>query len=225
MSAFFRHGRESGHPRLFFHAITLATALLLTACHKNLTSPQDVSTTGLVPPLALAMDDVTTSQPVTAQSFAGKTVLLYFGYTNCPDVCPTSLYNIDKILRRLGPLANNVVFLFVTVDPDRDSPATLAQYTALFGPNIQGLRGTPDQLYSLARRYRVVFSVTKTPVYAVTHSAAVYVFDAKGQSQFLIAGLDAPDPDIAGITTDLQNSITGARDNSLLGWLENLTSS
>ena len=68
--------------------------------------------------------------------------------------------------------------LFVTVDPDRDTPAVLAQYTQLFGPNIIGLRGTPDQLYALARRYRVVFSVVKTPNYEVTHSAAVYVFNA-----------------------------------------------
>ncbi len=206
-------------------SIFFLSCLLLTACHKDLVSQQDVSTAGLVPPLSLAMQDVTTNQSVTAQSFAGKTVLLYFGYTNCPDVCPTSLYNVDKILRQLGPLANNVVFLFVTVDPDRDIPATLAQYTALFGPNIQGLRGTPDQLYALARRYRVVFSVTKTPTYSVTHSAAVYVFNGQGQSQFLIAGLDTTDPDIAGITEDLRNSITANSQNKLLAWLENLTSS
>jgi protein SCO1/2 len=198
---------------------------LLTACHKDLVSHQDVATTGLVPPLSLAMQDVTTNAPVTAQSFAGKTVLLYFGYANCPDVCPASLYNVDKILRKLGPAASNIVFLFVTVDPDRDSPAALAQYTALFGPSIHGLRGTPDQLYALARRYRVVFSVTKTPTYSVTHSAAVYVFNGQGQSQFLIAGLDTANPDIAGITEDLRNSITASRENPLVAWLENLTSS
>lgn len=198
--------------------------LVLSACHKDLASQQDVSTVGLVPPLSLAMQDVTTGQPVTAQSFAGKTVLLYFGYTNCPDVCPTSLYNVDKILRRLGPLASHVVFLFVTVDPDRDNAATLAQYTALFGPNIAGLRGTPDELYALARRYRVVFSVTKTPVYQVTHSAAVYVFDGRGQSQFLIAGLDTAAPDIAGITADLRDVVTRGQDHSFLAWVESFTS-
>ncbi|MDR3520517.1 MAG: SCO family protein [Acidocella sp.] len=208
-------------------ALAAAALLLLSACHKDL-SDQDVSIQGLVPPLSLSMQDVTTNKPVTAADFLGKTTLLYFGYTNCPDVCPFTLGNLDKILKQLGPLANDVTVLFVTVDPDRDTPATLAQYAALFGPNVQGLRGTPDQLYSLARRYRVVFSVTKptaTTPYAVTHSAAVYVFNAKGDAQFLIAGLDTDKPDIAGITDDLRGVIDQNAHVSLLSWLENLTSS
>ncbi|MDE8348575.1 MAG: SCO family protein [Acidocella sp.] len=204
-----------------------AALLLLSACHKNL-SDQDVSVQGLVPPLALAMQDVSTNQPVTAANFQGKVTLLYFGYTNCPDVCPFTLGNIDKILKQLGPLAKDVTVLFVTVDPDRDAPATLAQYVALFGPNVQGLRGTPDQLFALARRYRVVFSVIKptaTTSYQVTHSAAVYVFNTKGDAQFLISGLDTDKPDIAGITDDLRDVINQNPHISLLSWLETLTSS
>jgi protein SCO1 len=96
----------------------------------------------------------------------------------------------------------------VTVDPDRDTPPVLAKYTGLFGTNFIGLRGTPDQLYALARRYRVVFSVVKKPEYEVTHSAAVYVFDAKGKPQFIIAGLDSTTPDFKGIAADLE-SVTG----------------
>ena len=72
-----------------------------------------------------------------------------------------------------------------------------------------GLRGTPDQLDALARRYRVVFSVVKTPTYEVTHSAAVYVFDAQGRPQFMIAGLDSTNPDFKGITADLKSVIGG----------------
>lgn len=187
----------------------MALVLLLAGCKHDL-SAQDVDIVGLVPPLSLSMEDVNTGKAVTAADFAGKLTLLYFGYTNCPDVCPATLYNIDKILRSLGPLAAQVNFLFVTVDPDRDDAATLAQYVSLFGPQITGLRGTSDQLFSLARRYRVVFSVTKptaTTPYEVTHSAAIYVFDAKGQAQFLIAGLDTPTPDIPGITADLRDVI------------------
>jgi protein SCO1/2 len=176
--------------------------LLLSACHHNL-SPQDVNITGLVPNLALSMTDVQTGAPVTQADFAGKTTLLYFGYTNCPDVCPATLYNVDRILRLLGPKAANIRLIFVTVDPDRDTPATLSQYTSLFGPNIIGLRGNADQLFALARRYRVVFSVTKKPVYSVTHSAAIYVFNGKGQARFIIAGLDTTNPDLKGIATDL----------------------
>ncbi len=183
--------------------LAFAVLLLLAGCHHQL-SPQDVDVRGLVPPLTLSMTDANTGKAVTAANFQGKVVLLYFGYTNCPDVCPATLYNVDRILRRLGPQAGKVTLLFATVDPDRDTPAALAQYVALFGPNMVGLRGTPNQLYDLARRYRVVFSVTKKPVYAVTHSAAVYVFNQQGKAQFLIAGLDTNKPDFDGIARDLR---------------------
>ena len=120
--------------------LALCLLLLLAACRHDL-SPQDVNVRGLVPVLALSMTDVQTSRPVTAADFHGQVTLLYFGYTNCPDVCPATLYNVDKIFRLLGPAGARMNFLFVTVDPDRDTPAALAQYTALFGPNIIGLRG------------------------------------------------------------------------------------
>jgi protein SCO1/2 len=206
--------------------IVLALMLLLTGCGHGL-SPQDVSIKGLVPPLDFSMLDVNTGKPVSAKDFRGKVTLLYFGYTNCPDVCPATLYNVDRILRRLGGLAKQVNFLFVTVDPDRDTPAVLAQYVALFGPNITGLRGSADQLFALARRYRVVFSVTKgtaTTPYEVTHSAAIYVFDAKGQAQFLIAGLDTSAPDIPGIAADLHGLIVSQSPVSWWDWLAGLIS-
>jgi protein SCO1/2 len=188
--------------------LLLLSCLALTACHHNL-SPQDVSIAGLVPPLALSMTDVQTGRPVTAADFKGKVTLLYFGYTNCPDVCPATLYNVSRIFQRLGPDAAKFQLLFVTVDPDRDAPSVLAKYTELFGPNFIGLRGTPDQLYALARRYRVVFSVVKKPEYEVTHSAAVYVFDAQGKPQFIIAGLDSMTPDFKGIAADLASVAGG----------------
>ncbi len=209
-----------------FRLLVPVFLLLLASCSHDL-SPQDVSIAGMVPALAFNVQDVNTGKPVSAADFRGKVTLLYFGYTNCPDVCPATLYNIDKILRRLGPLAAQVNFLFVTVDPDRDTPAVLMQYVNLFGPAITGLRGNADQLFSLARRYRVVFSVTKptgsTP-YEVTHSAAIYVFDAKGQAQFLIAGMDTATPDISGITADLRNVILRQAPVSWLTRLEDFIS-
>ena len=161
--------------------LLLAAPLALAACHHDL-SPQDVNIQGLVPELAFA---------------------------NCPDVCPATLYNLDRIFKQVGAPAADIVVLFVTVDPDRDSAPVLNQYTGLFGANVLGLRGNADELYALARRYRVVFSVTKTPVYSVTHSAAVYVFDAAGKPQFIIAGLDTAAPDIAGIAADLSEVAGG----------------
>jgi protein SCO1/2 len=207
--------------------LLLAVVLSLGGCKRDL-SAQDVNVIGMVPQLQVEMTDVTTGRQVTAADFAGHVTLLYFGYTNCPDVCPATLYNVDKILRRLGADGSGVKFLFVTVDPDRDTPATLAQYVALFGPQIIGLRGTPDELFSLARRYRVVFSVTKpsgSSPYEVTHSAAIYVFDGHGQAQFLIAGLDTPNPDFAGITEDLRDVINNHQGISPIAWLEDLISS
>jgi protein SCO1 len=182
----------------------LLSPLALAACHHDL-SKQDVSVRGLIPPLAFTMTGVETGRQVTAADFKGSVVLLYFGYTNCPDVCPTTLYNMQRVQKAMGKSSEKVKILFVTVDPDRDTPPVLTQYAALFGGNVVGLRGTPDQLYSLARRYRVVFSVVKKPVYTVTHSAAVYVFNAKGGPEFIIAGLDTVKPDIDGIARDLRD--------------------
>ncbi len=183
--------------------LLLLSPLALAACHHQL-SAQDVNVHGLIPPLSFTMTDVETGKQVTERDFRGNVVLLYFGYTNCPDVCPTTLYNMQRLQKAMGKSADKVKILFVTVDPDRDTPPVLTQYAALFGSNVVGLRGTPDELYSLARRYRVVFSVVKTPVYTVTHSAAVYVFDAQGKPEFIIAGLDTVKPDIDGIASDLR---------------------
>ena len=137
-------------------------------------APGDVSVSFLVPPLAFTMRDTVTGQPVTQQDFRGKVVMLYFGYTNCPDVCPDTLYKVKTIFNRLpADIKNNIVFLFVTVDPDRDSLPILKQYLALFDPHLVGLRGNADQLYRLARRYRVVFAVHPSPdpdKYIVVHS-------------------------------------------------------
>ncbi len=183
-------------------SLLLLAILGLGGCHHDL-SPQDVSIQGLVPPLAFTMTDVQTGKTVTAADFQGSVTVLFFGYTHCPDTCPATLYNLGRIAQRMGANAAKLKVLFVTVDPNRDTPAQLAQYVALFGPNVVGLRGDADQLYALARRYRVVFSVTKTPVYEVTHSAAAYVFNANGHPEFIIAGLDQPKPDLSGIARDL----------------------
>lgn len=195
----FVKGKTPGMFRRFLFCALLA----LVGCHHDL-SPQDVSVRGLVPPLSFTMTDAATGKIVTGEDFKGAVTLLYFGYTNCPDVCPATLYNLDRIEKRMGPDAAKLKIIFVTVDPDRDTPAALTQYVNLFGTNLTGLRGTADQLFDLARRYRVVFSVSKTPEYTVTHSAAVYVFNAEGKPEFIIAGLDSTQPDLDGIASDLK---------------------
>ncbi len=162
-----------------------ALVLPVAACDpKTKWHEQDI--TGVLPSLSFAMTDATTGQPVTAADFHGKVALLYFGYTLCPDFCPTTLTNLADVLQRLGAHAGDVRVLFVTVDPNRDSLPIMKQYAAAFAPQMVGLRGTPDELAALARRYRVAYSVTPARnghPYEVTHSSIVYVFDQNGDAR------------------------------------------
>ncbi|MBW4092719.1 MAG: SCO family protein [Proteobacteria bacterium] len=183
----------------------------------------NVDVRGSVPALAFTMTDATTGKPVTAADFRGKVVLLYFGYTNCPDVCPLTLHNIALILQRLGPAADAVRVLFVTVDPHRDTLAVLRAYTALFAPQIVGLRPSANQLARLARRYRLAYSAspaTASHPYEVTHSAAVYAFDRTGAARLLIPSLASTTPDLGGTTEDLRRLLDGG--GGKRGWLGRL---
>ena len=98
------------------------------------------------------------ARPVTDTRFRGRWMLVYFGYTYCPDVCPTELQTIAAALESLGPQAAQVVPLFITVDPERDTPAHLAEYVGLFDERLIGLTGTPQQIADVARAYRVYYA-------------------------------------------------------------------
>jgi protein SCO1/2 len=152
------------------------------------------------------LTDTATGKTVTAADFRGESVLLYFGYTNCPDVCPTTLYNLERMMGRMGPLADHLRVLFVTVDPNRDTPQIMTQYVDLFGSHIIGLRGNTAQLATVAARYHAGYSVTPAGPghdYSVTHTAEVYAFGPHGKSRFIIAGLSSAKPDLAGIASDV----------------------
>jgi protein SCO1/2 len=162
---------------------------------------------GALPALSFTLTRATDASEVNAADYKGKVTLLYFGYTFCPDICPTTLLNLTIALKKLGPLADNVRVLFVTVDPNRDTLQILKQYTGAFAPQIVGLRGTADQLAELAKRYRVAYSVnpaTKDHPYEVTHSSAVYVFDRNGEVRLLFSGLATAKPDLDGVADDLR---------------------
>jgi protein SCO1/2 len=163
--------------------------------------------TGTSPPLALTMARAPDSKQVTQADYRGQVVMLYLGYTFCPDVCPTTLAAITEILSGLGADARHVAVLFVTVDPNRDTLAVLANYVRHFAPQIVGLRGTADQLAALARRYRLAYSVTPATdghSYEVTHSSAIYVFDGSGAARLLLSSLALAMPDLTGATADLK---------------------
>lgn len=185
-----------------------AVTMLLGGCGRG-AKWHSIDVSGSSPPLQFTMTHAPDGKTVTQADYHGRIVLLYLGYTNCPDVCPTTLANVTDILRRLGPEANHIRMLFVTVDPNRDTLPILAQYVKNFAPQIEGLRGTPDQLAALARRYRLLYSVTPATAdhpYEVTHSSAIYVFDGTGAARLLIPSL-AVQPDIAGTTADLRRLI------------------
>jgi protein SCO1/2 len=204
-----RNGTSCGRRRILAAAGGL-TFLAALPAWAGKSSNVDVAGWSL-PPLRFTMTDATTGKEVTAADFRGKVVLLYFGYTNCPDVCPTTLHNISVILHRLGKKAADITVLFVTVDPHRDTLAVLSEYTKLFAPQIVGLRGTANALAQLARSYHIGYSVspaTASHPYEVTHSSAIYAFDRNGKAQLLIPSLASTTPDIAGTTADLEKLVS-----------------
>lgn len=116
--------------------------------------------------------------------FAGKIVVIFFGYTQCPDVCPTSMSELAEVKKALGKDGERLQGLFVTVDPQRDTPEVLKGYMANFDPTFLALYTTPDKLAELAKDYKVYYKKVdgKTPTsYTMDHSAGSYVYDTKGQ--------------------------------------------
>jgi protein SCO1 len=177
---------------------TFALALIVSACGRD-TGWHATDISGVMPKLEFAMMRASDGAAVTAYDYRGRVVLLYFGYTHCPDICPATLANLSDALHRLGARAKNVAVLFVTVDPNRDTLPILKSYTNAFAPQIDGLHGSPDALAALARRYRVAYSVTSNP-YIVMHSSAVFFFDAHGRARLVTMTTD----DAAGVTADIK---------------------
>jgi protein SCO1 len=119
---------------------------------------------------------------VSDQDFRGKPLLVFFGYTHCPDVCPTTLFDVSEVMRRLGPEADRAAALFITVDPRRDTPATLKDYLSSFDPHLRGLTGSTDATAAVAKAYRVYYKKVPTEGddYTMDHTAIVYLMDKDG---------------------------------------------
>jgi len=123
------------------------------------------------------------SQPITEQDLIGHPYLVFFGFTHCPDVCPTTLFEVSEILRKLGPDAKNVRALFITVDPERDTPAVLKDYMSSFDPRVIGATGDSAAIMSVEKTFRVY--AKKVPLdgggYTMDHTAIVYLMDKTGR--------------------------------------------
>ena len=133
----------------------------------------------------------------TMADYKGKVVVVFFGFTQCPDVCPTTLTEMDEALKLLGPKADKVQVIFITVDPERDTAAVLAQYVPAFNPRFVGLRPADEAgLEKLAKDFRIYYKKvpgSKPGSYTMDHSAGSYVFDQNGQLRLYIKHAQGPE--------------------------------
>jgi protein SCO1/2 len=120
---------------------------------------------------------------VTDQDYKGRPFLVFFGFTHCPDVCPTTLFEVSEVLVRLGPDAGKVNGLFITVDPERDTPAAMKDYLSSFDPHLRGLTGDPASIAATIKAYRVYAKKVPTEGgdYTMDHTAIVYLMDKEGR--------------------------------------------
>jgi len=135
--------------------------------------------------------------------FKGKVVVMFFGYTQCPDVCPTTMAELSTVMKDLGPLSDQVQVLFVSLDPERDTPKVLAEYVPNFDKRFLGLVGDLAATQKIARDFKIFYEKVpgKTPgSYSLDHSAGSYVFDKQGHVRLFVRFNQGPDP----ITHDLK---------------------
>ncbi len=188
--------RRAWPGRLFALTVVAGALGALTGCTHRAEPFQLTDVTGHLPDLEFTLtgDD---GRAVSGDSFKGRTSLVYFGYTHCPDVCPETMGRLMQVIGKLGPDAQKVRILFITVDPARDTPKALHDYVGAFdSQHAEGLTGTDWQIESLAKRYRVAYQMEKRDPngnYEVTHSSAVYVFDQQGHARLLATDHDTPD--------------------------------
>jgi protein SCO1/2 len=172
-------------------AIALGTAAfagstLLTACFDKKEQTlqfRGVDVTGADYARDLPLTDHN-GQARSIKDFAGKVVVVFFGFTQCPDVCPTAMAELAEVKKALGKDGDKLQGLFVTVDPERDTPEVLKAYMANFDPSFLALRGTPEQLAAVAKDFKIYYKKVegKTPTsYSMDHSAGSYVYDTAGR--------------------------------------------
>jgi protein SCO1 len=157
--------------------LCLAVVLLVTGREGVPNMPQVAAIGG---PFSLTDQN---GRTVTEQDLKGKPFLVFFGYTNCPDFCPTTMFEISEVLKKLGPAADGTRALFITVDPERDTPAALKDYVSSFDPHITALTGEPEAIAAVAKAYRAYYR--KVPLkdggYTMDHLVLVYLMDKDGR--------------------------------------------
>ena len=190
-------------------AVSMGAMALLGACSEQKPSFASIDVTGANYAKGFELTDHN-GQVRHLTDFPGKIVVMFFGYTQCPDVCPTSMAELTEVKKALGKDGDKLQGLFVTVDPARDTPAMLKEYMGNFDPTFLALYTTPEKLAELAKDYKVYYKKVdgKTPTsYTMDHSAGSYVYDTQGQLRlFTRYGSGAP-----ALTADIQLLLKEAR--------------
>ena len=172
-----------------FRVFGLTIACILAGCNAAQPSFQSTDITGADFGRTFALTDHN-GRPRSLQDFRGKVVVVFFGFTHCPDVCPTTLAELAGAVRKLGPAGQQVQVLLVTVDPERDTPELLAKYVTAFNPNFLALRGDADQTARVAQEFKVIYQKvagTRPENYAMDHSAGSYIFDRQGRLRLYVS--------------------------------------
>lgn len=178
-----------------YAVLTWATGTIV-ACSEQKPAFSSIDVTGADYARDFALTDHN-GQAKTLKDFAGKVVVMFFGYTQCPDVCPTTMAELAEIKKLLGTDGSKLQGLFVTVDPERDTPAVLKAYMANFDPTFLALVATPTQLAALAKDYKIYYKKVegKTDTsYTMDHSAGSYVYDTKGKLRLFTRYGTGPKP-------------------------------
>jgi protein SCO1/2 len=189
-------------------ALKLSFFLLLLMLQQSCTEPLNwhgSDITGMMPDLEFSLTGPN-GEHIGATSLRGKTTLLFFGFTSCPDVCPTTLTRLSVIMKELGPQADEIQVLFVSVDPGRDTPEVMKRYTASFGPWLLGLTGSEETITTFRESYGVYAAMGSSNdkgTYNVMHSAVIFAFDTKGRARLLISDVD----DSEAVVSDLKQLI------------------
>lgn len=179
-------------PFPFLTAALIAAALFVASCDRSPTLPaepfQATDITGADFGADFHLTDHT-GKPRSMADFKGKVVALFFGYTHCPDACPTTMTELKVALGKLGPQAQDVQVLFVTVDPARDTPDVLSKYVPAFNPTFLGLSGTAAQLAEAQKAFKIVAQKVSGEGggYTVDHSAGTYLFDRHGRLRLFVS--------------------------------------
>lgn len=181
--------------------LVLLIAAVLAACDSNAPHFNNVDITGANYARDLKLTDLN-GKPRSLADFRGKVVVVFFGYTQCPDVCPTTLSDMAEVKKRLGADGDKLQVVFVTLDPDRDTPQVLAQYVPGFDPSFIALRGTRDETAAVAKDFKVFYQ--KVPgktesSYTLDHTAGSYVFDREGRIRLFLRHAGAVEPIVADL--------------------------